>query len=139
MRLYNVHGRLVNKSVSKYLIDWDGKCRSKFQLEVKQFFKEYWKYQICYEEFPVYGTRMKVDIVNATKKIAVEVNGDQHSSYNKFFHGGSRANYLKSIKRDWKKTEWLEKNDFQLIEIYPKDLNKLSPEYIEKKCSVSII
>ena len=82
---------------------------------------------------------MKVDMINATKKIAVEVNGEQHSSFNKFFHNNSRANYLKSIKRDWRKTEWLEKNDFTIIEIYPKDLKKLSPEYIEKKCYVAII
>ena len=104
------------------MIDWDGKCRSKFQLEVKQFFKEYWKYQICYEEFPVYGTRMKVDIVNATKKIAVEVNGDQHSSYNKFFHGGHKNNYLEQLKRDQIKAEFCEVNDIILVEIYDSDI-----------------
>ena len=139
MRLYNIHGRLVKKNVSKYLINWDKPCRSKFQFSVKQFLKAYWRYQICYEEFPVYGTRMKVDIINATKKIAVEVNGDQHSKFTPFFHGNSRTKYLESIKRDWKKTEWLDKNDFKLIEIETKDLKLLSPEYIEKKCSVAII
>jgi len=139
MRLYNIHGRLVKKNVSKYLINWDKPSRSKFQFSVKQFLKPYWCYQVCYEEFPVYGTRLKVDLINATKKIAVEVNGDQHSKFTPFFHGNSRAKYLESIKRDWKKTEWLEKNGFKLIEIETKDLKLLSPEYIEKKCSVAII
>jgi hypothetical protein len=79
MRLYNINGKLQSRNVSKYLIKWEGKSRSLIQKEVKKFLKTYWENQVVYEEFPVYGTRMKVDILNATKKIAVEVNGPQHS------------------------------------------------------------
>nr|ADD96442.1 hypothetical protein [uncultured organism MedDCM-OCT-S09-C426] len=39
MRLYNVYGKSVTKNVTKYLIDWDGKSRSKLQFNVKQFLK----------------------------------------------------------------------------------------------------
>ena len=99
MKLYDIKGRLVNKSVTKYRINWEADCRSKFQYEVKQFFKTFWYGQICYEEFPVYGTRMKVDLINMTKRIAVESHGAQHESFNKFFHNNSRANYLRSITR----------------------------------------
>ena len=67
MRLYNIHGKLVSKNVSKYLIKWDGKSRSNIQFKTKQFLKKHWSNQIVYEEFPVYGTRMKVAILNATK------------------------------------------------------------------------
>ena len=98
MRLYNIKGKLQSRLVSKFLIDWDKKSRSKIQFKVKQFLKPYWQNHIVYEEFPVYGTRLKVDLLNATKKVAVEVNGRQHSSFNKFFHNNSRAEYLKSIK-----------------------------------------
>ena len=100
MKLYNIYGKVVSKNVSGYLIDWDSKSRSKIQYKVKQFLKQYWKNHIVYEEFPVFGSKLKVDILNATRKIAVEVHGPQHSSFNKFFHGESRLNYLKSIKRD---------------------------------------
>ena len=68
MRLYNIYGKLQKKNVRSYLIDWDGKSRSKIQFSVKQFLKTFWKTQMVYEEFPVYGTKMKVDILNATKK-----------------------------------------------------------------------
>ena len=98
MRLYNVRGRLQSKNVNKYLIDWDAKCKSKIQKKVKDFFKTYWENHVVYEEFPVFGTRLKVDLLNATKRIAVEVQGQQHTSYSKFFHG-SRTGYWKSIKR----------------------------------------
>ena len=139
MKLYDIKGRLVNKSVTKYRIRWDGECRSNFQYEVKQFFKKFWYGQICYEEFPVYGSRMKVDFINATKKIAVEVNGQQHDEFNKFFHSNSRTKYLQSIQRDAEKHQWLELNNFIIIEIYEKDLQKLSLSYIKDVYGISIV
>jgi hypothetical protein len=137
MRLYSTSGRLVNKNVSKYLIDWKKKSRSKIQFKIKQFLKEYWQNHIVYEEFPVYGTRLKVDILNATKRIAVEVNGNQHTSFNKFFHK-TRINYLRSIQRDHKKLEWLKTNDFELIEIEEKEVPLVSYEFIRDKLGVEI-
>jgi len=131
MRLYNIQGRLQARKVSKYLIKWNKKSRSKIQFKVKQFLKKYWENQIVYEEFPVYGSRMTVDIVNATKKIAIEVQGRQHKEFNKFFHK-TRGNYLESIKRDYIKREWLEKNGFVLIEVEEKEINKLSKTFFKK-------
>lgn len=138
MRLYNIHGKPVSKNVSKYLIKWDAKSRSNIQFEVKQFLKKYWSNQIVYEEFPVYGTRMKVDIVNATKKIAIEVQGRQHTSFNKFFHNNSRLKYLESIKRDFQKREWLEKNGFQIAEIEENEVKKLSISFFLKNFNINV-
>ena len=139
MRLLNINGKLVNKNVRKNLIDWRAKSRSNLQFKFKQLFYPYWKNHIVYEEFPVYGTMLRVDFLNATKKIAVEVQGDQHESFNKFFHENSRLKYLQSIKRDVKKEEWLSKNKFKLIELYEEDLKFFSPEYIETKTGIIII
>ena len=138
MRMFDLQGRVRNKNVSKYLINWTEKSRSKLQKRAKDFLKTHWKAHVVYEEFPVYGSRMKVDILNATIKVAVEVNGPQHSSFNKFFHGNSRAKYLMSIKRDWEKAEWLEKNGYKLIELEESDLEKLSKSYIQKVFDVTI-
>ena len=139
MRLLNINGKLVNKNVRNYLIDWQGKSRSKLQFKFKQFFYPYWKNHIVYEEFPVYGSMLKVDLLNATKKIAVEIQGNQHESFNKFFHDNSRLKYLQSIKRDVKKVKWLEMNEFKFLELYEDDLKLLSPQYIEEKCGILII
>jgi len=139
MRLLNVNGTLVNKNVSKYLVNWNGKSRSKLQFKFKQFFYPYWKNHIVYEEFPVYGSMLKVDLLNATKKIAVEIQGDKHESFNKFFHDNSRFKYLQSIKRDVKKEKWLEMNEFKFLQVYESDLKTLSPQYIEEKCGILII
>ena len=139
MRLYNIHGKLQNKKVTKHLISWEKKSRSKLQFSVKQFLKPYWENHIVYEEFPVFGSRMKVDILNATKKIAIEVNGPQHGSFHKFFHKNSRSNYLESIKRDCQKREWLEKNNFKVLEIEECDVEKLSPKFIEQTFGCVIV
>ena len=71
MRLYDINGKLKFLNVSKYRIQWEKSSRSNVQFLVKQFLKQYWTNNIVYEEFPVYGSRMKVDILNATKKIAI--------------------------------------------------------------------
>ena len=138
MRLYNVYGKLQSKNVTKFLIDWEGKSRSKLQFKAKQFFKTVWENQIVYEEFPVFGSRMKVDFLNATKKIAIEVNGPQHSSFNKFFHNNSRMKYLDSLKRDHEKSLWLEQNNFTLVELEKKDVEMLSRELLCEKFKIII-
>jgi len=121
VRLYNIYGKLTTRKVSKYLIDWDKKSKSKLQFRAKQLLKPYWENHVVYEEFPVYGSLMRVDFLNATKKVAVEVNGRQHTSFVSYFHK-SRSDYLKSIKRDHEKSEWLEKNGYKLIEMEEKDV-----------------
>lgn len=138
MRLYSVTGKLISKNVSKYRVDWDSKSKSNLQFEIKQFLRQYWQNHIVYEEFPVYGSRMRVDFINATRKIAVEVNGAQHSSFNKFFHQNSRAKYLSSIRRDYEKYEWLMKNEFKFIELEQEDLKILSIDFIEQKFGIQI-
>jgi hypothetical protein len=117
------------KNIKNLIIDWDGKSRSKFQFEVKTFLKPYWKGDVVFEELKIVGTRLSLDFFNANKKIAIEVQGQQHFKYVKFFHG-NRANFLSQIKRDVKKIEFCELNNIKLVEIYPNDT--LSKELFEK-------
>lgn len=122
MRFYKLGGRVTNKDVTKYLIDWSKKSRSKYQGSVKFALQPYWKSQICYEEFPVVGTKMTLDLVNMNKRLALEVQGEQHQTYNKFFHSGNKVNFWNQLDRDNQKKEWCELNEFRLVEVYPEDL-----------------
>jgi|SRR6056300_1290849 len=137
--LKTLAGKVHNRNVDKYLIDWNGKSRSKMQFTVKQFLKKYWIGHCVYEEFPVFGTKMRVDILNLTKNIAVEVNGRQHTEFNKFFHNNSREQYRKSIGRDLDKYKWLNMNGFELLELEEQDIKKLSIEYIKNTFEISIV
>ena len=114
----------------KYLIDWDGKSRSKLQYSIKSFLKEFWGNQVVFEEFPIVGTRMTLDFYNANKKIAIEVQGAQHTQYVPFFHG-RRSNFTHQLRRDEKKLQFCQLNAIKLIEIYSKD--KVSKEIFESQ------
>lgn len=116
--------------INKYLIDWDGNSKSKFQKSVKDFFKKYWQRQIVFEEFPVAGSRMTFDFYNANQKIAIEVQGAQHTRHVPFFHGNYKNNYLMQLKRDNDKHDFCELNEIKLIEIYEKD--KLTKAFFKK-------
>mgnify|MGYP002634205432 CR=1 FL=1 len=108
----------------KYLIDWEKKSRSKIQFNAKQFLKPYWVNHVVFEEFPVAGTRLKFDFYNANKNIAVEINGQQHVKFVKFFHK-TRSNFVSQIRRDQQKIDFCALNDIKFIEIYSeKELTK---------------
>ena len=109
------------KGAKKYLINWEEKSRSKFQKNIKDFLKDYWVHDIVFEEFRIVGTRLSLDFYNANKKIAVEVQGDQHIRYVKHFHK-NRLKYLEQLKRDQKKLDFCEINDIKLVEIYSTDV-----------------
>ena len=94
------------KNARNYLIDWSVDSRSKFQTEAKKFLSNYWQQNIVFEEFPIVGTRLTLDFYNANKKIAIEVQGRQHTGFVKFFHCCSKfmriffhSSELKHIKR----------------------------------------
>jgi len=131
MRLFNINEKLINKNVSKYLIDWDKKSRSLPQWKTKQFLKPYWGGHICYEEFPVFGSLLKLDIYNATIKVGIEIQGPQHYVFNKHFHGNSPSNYLKQIKNDARKEQWCRLNNIRLIELRDLEVGQLSPEFLK--------
>ena len=121
MKFIDQYGKERNlKNAKKYLIDWDKPSRSKFQTNVKKFLRTYWENDIVFEEFRVVGSRLTLDFYNANKKIAVEVQGAQHTKYVKFFHK-NRLKYSEQLKRDEKKLEFCKANNIKLAEIYPQD------------------
>ena len=131
MKFKTIAGTVRNISnAKKYLIDWDGKSRSKIQKSTKDFLKDYWHNQVVFEEFPVAGTKMSLDFYNANKKIAIEVQGAQHKRYTPFFHGNNKYNYINQLRRDQNKLKFCELNDIQLVEIY--SLKELTVPFFKK-------
>ena len=88
------------RKIRSYIIDWEASSRSKMQFSVKKFLKKYWEKQVVFEELPVAGTKMTIDFYNATKKIAIEVQGVQHTKYVPYFHNGQKVNFLHQLRRD---------------------------------------
>lgn len=110
------------KRPRRYIIDWDAGSRSKLQKKVKDAIWGLWKYDVVFEEFPIVGTRLSLDFFNATTNVAIEVQGNQHTKFVKFFHR-SESNYLDQIYRDVKKADFCEANDIELLEIFENDFD----------------
>jgi very-short-patch-repair endonuclease len=122
MKFKTIHGSTADlRNAKKYLIKWDDGSKSKFQKSVKDFLCKYWCNDIVFEELKIVGTRMSFDFYNANKNIAVEVQGEQHTKFVKFFHN-NRLKYLEQLKRDDKKMRFCEINEIKLVEIYPQDI-----------------
>ncbi len=126
-----------NVNIIKYMVNWNGKCRSKFQFQVKQWLKPYWANHVCLEEMLVPGSRMTFDLVNISKRVIVETSGSQHEDFCPHFHNNSRAAWLAQLSRDRMKREWAEQNDFILVEIFPKDL-PLTPDFFKKNYDLDL-
>jgi len=109
------------KNPKKYLIDWKASSKSKIQFETKNFLNKFWKNHIVFEEFPVAGTKLSIDFFNATKRIAIEVQGEQHTRYTPFFHGNHKSNYIDQLKRDRDKLDFCRINEIKLVEVYYND------------------
>jgi hypothetical protein len=137
MILLDIRGRERKISPSKYRIEWDKERASAPQYRAKQFLKEFWLGDTVCEEFIIPGSRLRVDLINFSKMIAVEVSGQQHESFSKFFHK-TRIGFIKSIKRDFQKIKWLESNNISLIELYDYETLDLSKNKIEKKFNISL-
>lgn len=135
MKFKLLNGRLKDFDVNSTRIDWDADSLSDFQFEVKCFFYPFWKHNIVCEEFRLFN-RMSLDLFNVDKRIAVEVQGRQHSEYVPFL-SGSRSGYLGQIKRDLKKVEWCRINEITLIEVFPENL-PLTKKWVEETFNINL-
>lgn len=119
------------KNASRYRVDWGGGTRSKGQTALKRFLYPYWKDKVVLEEMPVVGSRMTFDIVCISDSICIEFDGAMHHKYIQHFHGSRVSKFLGQIKRDLKKEEWAEINNYSLIRINSE--KELTYEYFLSK------
>lgn len=81
------------------------------------------------EELPAPGCggsrSLRIDLVNISRRIAVEVSPNSSHSFNKFFHR-DRMGFGAAVKRDLDKQAWCLKNNFQYISLDEEDIDNLS-------------
>ncbi len=130
--------REVNVNTSNYTLNWEGKFVSGPQTEVKDFLFPYWKYDCVLGEFLIPGSRLRVDFLNLTKKIAVEVSPKSSHGFNKFFHKERVGGFLASVKRDEDKAHWIENSGFYLIELRDEDLKDLTWQRFKDKFEIEL-
>lgn len=120
MKFQKLDGRVVNVNVFKWRVDWD-RIVSAPQFKIKSILKPYWINDLVLEEAIFLG-RMRFDLININKRIACEISPKSSHSYNKFFHRGSKLNFLSALKREIQKEKWLVLNNFRLVEVFDEDV-----------------
>ncbi len=115
MQIIDLRGR--RRSLKIKPIDWTKKSRSQFQKDCKDLLRIHWDGDVVGEEVAVPGTMMKMDFVNLSKKIILEVDGQAHRKFNKFFHNNNIHNFISSLKRDESKEKFAKLNGFELVRI----------------------
>ena len=130
--------RVVDIKINKYLIDWDAKIKrgkhfGQFQYDVKQLVRPYWEKEVVLEEFKLparSGERGKsLDLVNLTRRCAIEVQGRAHYEHVQFF-ARNKYKFFQQLKNDDFKAAWCELNGFKLFEVYQDD--ELNEELLHK-------
>lgn len=91
-----------------------GEGRGKYQSEVGSILEEAFPGCHILEEFPCKGEGLFLDFFIPRKRIAVEVQGDQHYKFNKFFHEDKKA-FAQQRMRDARKARWCEINKIKLV------------------------
>ena len=118
MKFYSTKGRVIKLDLrpSRWPRRSEEDCKSKLQWGVSSIIGEMYPHDVILEEFFVPGDHLYIDFFLPRRKLAVEVHGQQHYSYNPYFHG-SKENFLKSLERDQRKVEWCGMNNIDLIVI----------------------
>lgn len=130
LKLNSNHLESVN--ISKYKIDWDRKVSAP-QKKVSDFLRPFWSGDIVLLEFRIPGSLLRIDILNISKKIAVEVSPDSiHRNFNPFMHK-NRSEFLKKLKSDQDKITWCEKSGIFMVELVDSDIETLSVETFSMK------
>lgn len=127
MKFLKLNGRPANVNVAKHIIDWDHKVSAP-QKKVKDFLRPYWCAHVCLEEFRIPGTLMRVDLMNLTRHIAVEVSPKGSHDFNPFFHK-NETRFGKMLGRELEKAKWLEMNGYTIVEVLEDDFAHLSPTW----------
>jgi len=87
---------------------------SKYQENVGEILEALFPGLDIYTDFPIEG--MFIDFFVPSIMLAVEVDGEQHEKFNKFFHK-SGGGFVRHIKRDEQKNEFCRLNDITLVRI----------------------
>ena len=102
---------------SRYPVRSRSQCKSFGQFNLgKQVQKIYGVHAVLLEEFPIPDERLYIDFYMPNNSIAFEFHGEQHDTFNKFFHG-NKDGFKKSKSRDVRKKQWCELNNIRLVKI----------------------
>lgn len=103
-------------NLAKYKLILDGRLRSKLFIEAVNIVKEvYPSDYLCAEVYiPCGNTKLYIDLFLPLRKIAIEVQGEQHYKFNRYMFK-NKLHFNQSRLRDIEKRNLLEHNNIKLV------------------------
>jgi len=104
--------------------------RSSLHLKAKELLDNLFPYDRILEEVSLPGSKterrkstLRADFFIPNRRMIVEVHGEQHYKFNKFFYK-NKLSFYKAKARDAEKKEWCQINDIKLVEFnYDEDID----------------
>lgn len=115
MKFKDLSGRIHTLNLSDYRVSPnDTRPRSSLHLRCRDLLKKLFPFDPIYEEVLIPGEQLFLDFFLPSRKLAIEVQGQQHDTYVHFFHG-SQAGFKKAQANDRRKEELASLNNIKLI------------------------
>ncbi len=118
MKIIGLDGRTYTWKLQGYVpLLNDDRPRSALHKAAKELLYNIYPLDRILEEVHLPGSgELYVDFFIPTRKLMVEVNGEQHYRFIQYFHQ-DLIGFLDSKKRDKKKRDWAEINTLQIVEL----------------------
>ncbi len=138
MKVIGINGSEYAWNLTSYTVDAnDKRKRSKFHVRARELLKTiYHSYRIL-EEVKLPGSTeshkkgvLYLDFYIPQIMMAIEVHGQQHYEFNKFFHK-NKADFAIAQKKDDDKIKWCELNKIDIIVLRYSDTDEQWREQIE--------
>ena len=91
----------------------DKRPRSSLHIRCRELLRQMYPTQPILEEVSVPGENLTCDFYLPTRRVVVEVHGEQHYKFNQHFHGDRRG-FVQSKNRDQRKIDWCHLNNISV-------------------------
>lgn len=140
MKVLGLNGREYIIDLKKYIVSNDDKTvKSKYHMAARQLLADMFKGYTVLEEVKLPGSRcpskksaLFLDFFIPNFSLGIEVHGQQHYEFCKFFHK-TKAGFLTSRKRDFIKEDWCKLNSIDLIVLKYSDKTQDWRDQIESR------
>jgi len=138
LKVLGLNGREYNLNLSKYDVKAnDKRKRSKFHMRAREVLKQIFHSYRILEEVKLPGSTeshrkgvLYLDFYIPQIMLAVEVHGQQHYEFNKFFHK-NKADFAVAKAKDEDKIQWCELNKIDIVILRYSDTDEQWREQIE--------
>ena len=109
--------------------------KSAYHTRARELISKIFPFEIVYEETTLPGSRTRgtgllyADFIIPKLHIMIEVHGEQHYKFSKFFHK-TKKGFQEHKRRDLKKIEWCELNEITMI-VLPFDKEEEWPKILK--------